>query len=88
MVWYEEMKKDLIAVIKDMSKFLGYHLTELKVNTFYLHTHLQIIVFKNTPVTIGTCLFCKGTVMFMYTCNSVEILMQPQYTYIHVHYDF
>jgi hypothetical protein len=31
MVWYEQMKKDLIAVIRDMSKFLGYHLTELKV---------------------------------------------------------
>ena len=31
-VWYEEMKKDLIGIIREMSKFLGYHLTELKVN--------------------------------------------------------
>jgi hypothetical protein len=34
MVWYEDMKKDLISVIRGMSKFLGYHLTELKVNSF------------------------------------------------------
>ena len=33
LVWYEDMKKDLIAIIRDMSKFLGYHLTELKVRT-------------------------------------------------------
>ena len=31
-VWFEEMKKDLIAVIREMSSFLGYHLTEPKVN--------------------------------------------------------
>ena len=30
-VWYEDMKRDLIPVIRDLSKFLGRHLTELKV---------------------------------------------------------
>ena len=34
------MKKDLIRVIRDMSKFLGYHLTELKILT--LDDHLYI----------------------------------------------
>ncbi len=30
-LWYEDMKKDLIKVIKEVSKFTGYHLTEYKV---------------------------------------------------------
>ena len=30
-MWYEDMKKDLIAIIKDVAKFIGYHMTELKV---------------------------------------------------------
>ena len=30
-LWYEEMKKDLIGVIRDMSQFLNYHLTELQI---------------------------------------------------------
>ena len=32
-VWYEDLKKDLIQAIREMSKFLGYHLTELKILT-------------------------------------------------------
>ncbi len=42
MVWYEEMKKNLITVIRDMSKFVGYHLTELKVITILVIINLQI----------------------------------------------
>ena len=44
MVWFEEMKKDLISVIRDMSKFLGYHLTELKVinNSLLYKTLLKV----------------------------------------------
>jgi hypothetical protein len=31
-LWYEDLKKGLIPVIKDLSSnFLGYHLTELKI---------------------------------------------------------
>ena len=30
-LWFEDMKKDLIKVIKDVSKFTGYHLTDYKV---------------------------------------------------------
>ncbi len=43
MVWYEEMKKNLIAVIRDMSKFVGYHLTELKVITILIIINFQFI---------------------------------------------
>ena len=31
LLWFEDMKKDLQSIIRDLSKFLGYHLTELKV---------------------------------------------------------
>ena len=30
-MWFEDMKKDLISVIRDVSHFIGYHLTELKI---------------------------------------------------------
>ena len=30
-LWFEDMKKDLISVIKDVANFIGYHMTELKV---------------------------------------------------------
>ena len=33
MMWYEDMKRDLITVIRDLTRFLGYHLTELKILT-------------------------------------------------------
>jgi hypothetical protein len=44
MVWYEEMKKNLITVIRDMSKFVGYHLTELKVITILIIINFQFIL--------------------------------------------
>ncbi len=31
LLWFEDMKKDLKPIIRDLSKFLGRHLTELKV---------------------------------------------------------
>ena len=43
-MWYEDMKRQLIPVIKDVAKFLGYHLTELKV--LELDDHLFIDNFK------------------------------------------
>ena len=30
-LWYEDMKKDLIKVIRDVCKFTGHHLTDYKV---------------------------------------------------------
>ena len=41
LLWFEDMKKDLKPIIRDLSKFLGRHLTELKVlqvggNTLYI----------------------------------------------------
>ena len=38
------MKKDLIPVIKDVAKFIGYHMTELKV--LQLDDHLYIDNFR------------------------------------------
>jgi len=43
-VWYEEMKKDLISVIRDVSKFLGKHLTEYRI--LKLDDHLYIDNFR------------------------------------------
>ena len=30
-MWFEDMKKDLISVIRDVAQFIGYHMTELKI---------------------------------------------------------
>ena len=29
-MWFEDMKKDLISVIRDVAQFIGYYMTELK----------------------------------------------------------
>ena len=47
-MWFEDMKKDLISKIKELSKFLGYHLTELKV--LQLDDLLYIDNFRKTLV--------------------------------------
>ena len=46
LMWYEDMKKGLIPVIREMTKFLGYHLTELKILT--LDDHLYIDNMRKT----------------------------------------
>ena len=43
-LWFEDMKNDLIKVIKDVSKFIGYHMTELQV--LRLDDHLYIDNFR------------------------------------------
>ena len=43
-LWFEEMKKDLISVIRETSKFLGYHMTELQI--LRLDDHLYIDNFR------------------------------------------
>ena len=43
-MWFEDMKKDLISVIKEIAKFIGYHMTELKV--LQLDDHLYIDNFR------------------------------------------
>ena len=63
-LWYEDMKKDLISVIKDVAKFIGYHMTELKV--LELDDHLYIDNFRKI-ITEGfgeksTALVRKGIV--------------------------
>ena len=30
-MWFEDMKIDLISVIRDVAQFIGYHMTELKI---------------------------------------------------------
>ena len=30
-LWFEDIKKDMMKVIRDISKFIGYHMTEYKV---------------------------------------------------------
>ena len=47
-MWFEDMKRNLIPVIKDVAKFLGYHLTELKV--LQLDDHLYIDNFRKVYV--------------------------------------
>ena len=43
-MWFEDMKRDLISVIKDVANFIGYHMTELKV--LQLDDHLYIDNFR------------------------------------------
>ncbi len=43
-IWYEDMKKDLIAIIRDMVQFLGKHLTEYRI--LKLDDHLYIDNFR------------------------------------------
>ena len=43
-LWFEDMKKDLIKIIKDVSKFIGHHMTELKV--LELDDHLYVDNFR------------------------------------------
>ena len=43
-LWYENMKKDLNSVIKDVAKFLGFDLTESEV--MKLDDHLYIDNFR------------------------------------------
>lgn len=43
-IWFEDMRKDLITVIRDVSKFLGRHMTELKI--LQLDDHLYIDNFR------------------------------------------
>ena len=43
-VWFEEMKKDMMKVIKDISTFIGYHMTEYKI--LKLDDHLYIDNFR------------------------------------------
>ena len=47
-LWFEDMKKDLISVIKDVSKYIGYHMTELKV--LELDDHLYVDNFRKIIV--------------------------------------
>ena len=43
-LWFEDMKRDLISVIGDTAKFLGIHLTQLQI--LKLDDHLYIDNFK------------------------------------------
>ena len=48
MIWFEDIKKDMISVIKDVSQFIGYHMTQLKV--LQLDDHLYIDNFRKIMV--------------------------------------
>jgi hypothetical protein len=45
-MWYEDMKKDLISVIRDTANFLGKHLTDYRV--LQLDDHLYIENFRQS----------------------------------------
>ena len=47
-VWFEEMKKDMVQIIRDISKFIGYHMTEYKI--LKLDDHLYIDNFRQVMV--------------------------------------
>ena len=47
-MWFEDMKRNLIPVIRHVAKFLGYHLTELKV--LQIDDHLYIDNFRKVYV--------------------------------------
>lgn len=64
-LWFEDMKKDLIGVIKELCKFLNHHLTQLKI--LELDDHLYIDNFRKLSTeTFGdpkmVKFFRKGTV--------------------------
>ena len=46
-LWFEDMKKDLIPIIRKTAAFLGCHLTELKV--LQIDDHLYFDNFKKNP---------------------------------------
>ena len=43
-IWYEDMKKDLQKIIRELSKFTGYHLTDYRV--LLLDDHLYVDNFR------------------------------------------
>ena len=47
-LWFEDMKKDLVSVIKDVASFAGYHITQYK--TLVLDDHLYIDNFRQLMV--------------------------------------
>ena len=48
MFWFEDMKKDMMQVIRDISKFTGYHMTEYKI--LKLDDHLHIDNFRQVMI--------------------------------------
>ena len=53
-IWYEDMKRDLINVIRDMAKFLGKHLTEYRIlkldDHLYIDNFRKVITESNDPM--------------------------------------
>ena len=47
-LWFEEMKNDMMAVIRDVANFIGYPMTEYKV--LQLDDHLHIDNFRKVMV--------------------------------------
>ena len=56
-IWYEDMKADLISIIREMATFLGKHLTELKV--LELDDFLYIDNFRNLYAMAGIGLLVR-----------------------------
>ena len=47
-LWFEDIRKDLMKTIREVSKFIGYHMTECKI--LKLDDHLHIDNFRKIMV--------------------------------------
>ena len=59
-VWCEEMKKDMMTVIRDISRFIGYHMTVYKI--LKLDDLLYIDNFREVMGDMNAKLIRKGKV--------------------------
>ena len=72
-LWYEDMKKDLVPVIRETAEFLGRHLTELKV--LQLDDALYIDNFRSGKIT-SKCLNLHVTVPLLQKDGDVRTASQ------------
>ena len=65
-LWFEDMTKDMMKTIREISKFIGYHMTEYKILKLDDHLHIdnfrKIMVAANGVDSKMTNLIRKGKV--------------------------
>ena len=57
-LWFEDIRNDMMGTIREVSKFIGYHMTELKV--LQLDDHLYIDNFRNVMTEAFSDELMKG----------------------------